>query len=70
MVLDVAVNQDTGDKLFLISQSYMPAQQSHILKNPQNSTLSPWYSVEEIGSGNVVTPEWTFDNNSLMEFGY
>jgi hypothetical protein len=70
MVLDVAVNQDTGDKLFLISQSYMPAQQSHILKNPQNSTLSPWYSVEEIGSGNVVTPEWTFDNSSLMEFGY
>jgi len=70
LVLDIAVNEDTGEKLFLIAQSYMPAQQSHILKNPQNGALSPWYSVKEIGLGSVITPEWTFSNNSLMEFGY
>ena len=68
LVLDVAQNVTTGDKVFLIAQSYMPAQQSHILKNPENGMLSPWYSISEIGQGNVFTPEWTFDNNSLMEF--
>lgn len=67
IVVDVTVNNETNDKCFLIAQSYMPAQNIHILKNPDNSSLSPWYSVSECRSV-IETPEWTFYPNQLKRF--
>ncbi|MFL5751915.1 MAG: DUF4846 domain-containing protein [Bacteroidia bacterium] len=64
-VVDVAVHEKTGKKIFLIAQSYMPAQDIHILKN-FNSSLSPWYSVD-FGE-ELETPEWTFTKKQLMRF--
>ena len=66
IVIDMAVNRKTGKKLFLIAQSYMPAQDIHVLKNPSNSKLSPWY---ELNFGETLyTPEWTFSKNQLKRF--
>ena len=70
IVLDVAIDTETDEKLFLLAQSYMPAQESHILRNPVNSELSPWYSVSEIASGPLDTPEWSFTNTSLRRFNF
>jgi hypothetical protein len=64
-VMDIAKNDD-GEILFLLSQSYMPAQDIHILKNPNNSLISPWYKLYD--SGKIYTPEWTFDFEDLMRF--
>lgn len=66
IVVDVAVNEKSGDKVFMLAQSYMPAQEIHILKN-LFSDISPWYSVSSIGE-KVNTPEWTFDRNTLKSF--
>ncbi|MEW6467583.1 MAG: DUF4846 domain-containing protein [Bacteroidota bacterium] len=66
MVMDVAQN-GKGEKVFLLAQSYMPAQDMHILVNPNNASLSPWYAVSEI-SEHLVTPEWTFGSKQLMRF--
>ncbi|MEM9919611.1 MAG: DUF4846 domain-containing protein [Bacteroidota bacterium] len=66
LVMDMAVDAD-GQKYFLLAQSYMPAQDMHILKNPENPTLSPWYAVHEIGEG-FATPEWPFKDTSLRRF--
>lgn len=65
IVLDVVHEVDTGDPLFMLAQSYMPAQEIHILKNPQDPTLSPWY---ELPRGALITPEWTFPAQSLKRF--
>lgn len=65
-VVDMAVHPETGEKLFLLCQSYMPAQQIHILRNPGNASLSPWYSLKF--TGDLETPEWTFGPNSLMRW--
>lgn len=66
IVLDMAENKKTGEKIFLTAQSYMPAQSIHILKNPENEALSPWYSTN---FGNTLkTPEWNFNQNQLMRF--
>lgn len=51
-----------GDRLFLLGQSYMPAQQIHILKNTASD--SPWYSLAEL-SYPFSTPEWTFETECL-----
>jgi len=42
IVVDMAVNRRTEKKVFLLAQSYMPAQDIHVLKNLTNSTLVPW----------------------------
>lgn len=67
-VVDMAENQETGEKIFMIAQSYMPAQDIHILLNFNNEKLSPWYSVD-FGE-NLYTPEWTFTKNDLRRFNY
>ena len=65
VVVDMAENE-TGEKRFMLAQSYMPAQDIHILKNPTNRKLSPWYSTNF--EGNLYTPEWTFEASDLRRF--
>ncbi len=64
-VMDVA-EDSTGKKVFMLSQSYMPAQSIHILQNPNNSKLSPWYSYTD--GEELETPEWTFPAGSLKRW--
>ena len=66
LVVDVCENLKTGDKLFMIQQSYMPAQEIHILKNLNNATINPWYSINF--EGDLKTPEWTFSKDQLMRW--
>jgi len=66
IVVDMAVNGETGKKVFLLAQSYMPAQDIHVLKNPTDSKLSPWYIVE-FGE-TLQTPEWVFRRTDLRRF--
>ena len=67
IVVDMAVDRRSGHKVFLIAQSYMPAQDLHILKNPTDPDRSPWYRLD-FGT-TLKTPEWTFRKNELMRFG-
>ena len=58
VVVDKAGDPATGRNVFLLAQSYMPAQEIQVLVNPNDSGLSPWYAA---GFGSVLrTPEWTF----------
>ena len=61
IVMDTAFNSE-GKRIFLLAQSYMPAQNIHILKNP--SSDSPWYKTEK----NILTPEWDFTSSDLRRF--
>ena len=49
-VVDMAVNQK-GEKIFMVAQSWMPAQQIHIVTDEQ--TNSPWYKLTENGIYNI-----------------
>lgn len=62
IVLDVAQNA-AGEKVFLLGQSYMPAQEMHVLVNPNSSELSPWYSEKFFDL--LATPEWNFYKTEL-----
>lgn len=67
LVVDMAINPINEKKLFMLAQSYMPAQQMHVLVNSNSSTISPWY---ELDSSNEVieTPQWTFNSSDLKRF--
>ena len=64
-VMAVAKNEK-GEKIFLLSQGYMPAQDIHILKNYTNTDLSPWYAIS--GLYPLYTPQWQFENRSLKRW--
>jgi len=63
LVADMVENPTTGEKRFLLLQSYMPAQEMHVLKNPAAADGSPWYPAAF--DGPLVTPEWTFAREAL-----
>ena len=65
IVMDVAVNKK-GEKIFMLAQSYMPAQDIHIVKNPMDEELSPWYRVSDAEI--ILTPEWKFTRYQLRRF--
>lgn len=64
-VMSVAENKN-GEKIFLLSQGYMPAQDIHILNNDVNIELSPWYSITQMFP--LYTPEWEFKIGSLKRW--
>lgn len=66
IVVDIAINPMTNEKIFIVAQSYMPAQDIHILKNPEDNTISPWYSTST--NRGFHTPEWTFKAEDLKGF--
>ena len=65
IVVDVAQNPETGKKVFLLAQSYMPAQEIQILQNPKNGQGNPWYDID---FEKLNTPEWTFERDVLKRF--
>jgi len=66
IVVDLAIDPVTNKSIFLLAQSYMPAQEIQILKNPGDDRISPWYSVD-FGE-TLKTPEWTFHKTDLKRF--
>jgi len=54
LVLDAAEAPD-GHRWILLGQSYMPAQQFHVLVNPAGGV---WYDAAALDGTGLATPEW------------
>lgn len=65
IVMDAAINKE-GKKIYLLAQSYMPAQDIHVLVNPTNKNLSPWYEVND--ETEIKTPEYNFTKFELKRW--
>lgn len=65
IVVDKAVDDTTGDVVVLLAQSYMPAQEIHVLKNQGRS--NHWYPISS-KTQVIRTPEWTFAAQDLKRF--
>lgn len=66
IVMDVAQNKE-GHKIYLLAQSYMPAQDIHIVINPVGPATSPWYAVTA-NESIITTPEWQFTTLQLKRW--
>lgn len=64
IVVDVAEDAN-GRRAVLLAQSYMPAQDVHVLRNPRTPG-SPWYVID--ADDPLATPEWHFPSGSLRRF--
>jgi len=66
LVADVAEHPGTGERRFLLVQSFMPAQDMHVLKGVDTPDGGPWYRL--VPERPFVTPEWVFPPGSLRRW--
>ncbi len=66
IVMDVAIETKTGKRIIILAQSYMPAQNIHLLTNLEDKKLSPWYDLND--TEELHSPEWTFQKTELKRF--
>jgi hypothetical protein len=62
LVVDAAANA-AGARRVLLAQSFMPAQNIHVLNNPAGGA---WYDLA--GAPAIATPDWTFAPADLRRF--
>jgi hypothetical protein len=65
IVVDVARNA-AGERRVLLAQSFMPAQEIHVVKNFASTDGSPWYALSD--DAPIMTPEWSFPTGSLKRW--
>ena len=72
LVVDVAEHPATHQKYLLLAQSYMPAQNIHVLKNIYAEAPplrdGAWFAVPAPTETRFGTPEWTFRREELGRF--
>ncbi len=66
LVVDMAIHEESGSKIFLALQGFTPAQDIHILKNLDDSHLNPWFEI--LSDGTIHFPQWSFSAEDLMRF--
>lgn len=65
MIGDVIKNEK-GEKLFLLFQGNTPAQSVHLLKNLDNTSISPWYNLKM--NAEISVPGYTFYKSKFIRF--
>jgi hypothetical protein len=65
MVVDKITTID-GDILFIFAQGNTPAQSVHILKNLNDSSISPWYDIEM--NQYLEIPTYYFNKTQFIRF--
>lgn len=65
-IAGVCQNKD-NKKLFLIGEGFTPAQSIHVLSNPFNSKISPWYEFDT-KSKNTATARYFFKETNFRSF--
>ncbi|MFP4845251.1 DUF4846 domain-containing protein [Winogradskyella sp. PE311] len=65
MIADEAVNAK-GEKLFLLFQGNTPAQSVHLVKNLEDSSISPWYQLRD--DAQIPVSNYTFGSAKFVRF--
>lgn len=65
MLADEVIN-DKGEKLFLLFQGNTPAQSVHLVKNLEDSSISPWYQLKD--DAVIPVSNYTFGSAKFVRF--
>ena len=66
IIVGVAKNY-AGKKLYLLAESFMPAQDIHILVNREKAQISPWYELD-VNSPKTVTAKYIFKPTVIKRY--
>lgn len=65
-IAGVSENQK-GEKLFLLAEGFTPAQSIHLLKNPFDKEISPWYHLD-VNAAETKTARYFFKPTNFRSF--
>ncbi|MDO5976832.1 DUF4846 domain-containing protein [Flavivirga jejuensis] len=65
MICDEVVNSK-GEKLYLLFQGNTPAQSVHLVKNLEDSNMSPWYQLKK--DAVIPVSNYTFGSSKFVRF--
>jgi len=65
MIVD-EVKNEAGEKRFILAQGNTPAQSVHMLKNPNDSKMNPWYELEL--NAYIEVPGYYFNSAKFIRF--
>ncbi|WP_296323792.1 DUF4846 domain-containing protein [Winogradskyella sp.] len=65
MIADIVQNNQ-GERLFLLLQGNTPAQSIHLLRNLDDTTISPWYKLQL--NSEISVPGFTFTKSKFVRF--
>ncbi|WP_241974218.1 DUF4846 domain-containing protein [Winogradskyella wandonensis] len=65
MIADIVENE-AGERRFLLIQGNTPAQSIHLLKNLDDTSISPWYKLQL--NSEISVPGFTFTNSKFVRF--
>ncbi|MBV6655135.1 MAG: hypothetical protein KI786_15320 [Mameliella sp.] len=66
IIVGRAVNAN-GAPVYLLAQGYTPAQSIHIITNPFNGSINPWYKLD-INKKPMVTARYSFRKRNIRSF--
>ncbi len=66
IIVGVAKNA-AGKRLYILAESFMPAQDIHILVNKEKPQLSPWYELD-VKSPRTITAKYIFKPTTIKRF--
>ena len=67
MVADVAQDMKTKTKAIMLIEGFMPARSIHIMRNMQDSSISPWFILDEKSDAHSFSM-FQFKNTDLRCF--
>ena len=56
-----------GKKLYLLAEGFTPAQSIHLLSNPFNRNISPWYNLD-VDNSETKTARYIFQPTNFRQF--
>ena len=62
-----AAENSSGDRVYLIAEGYTPAQSIHIITNPFDGRLNPWYQLD-VNKSSTVTARYAFEETNIRRF--
>jgi len=65
MLID-EIENEKGEKLFLLAQGNTPSQTMHLLKNTMDTSISPWIKLKNNMEVNI--PAYTFEKAKFVRF--
>lgn len=65
MIVD-KIKNSKGKTLYILAQGNTPAQSVHMLKNPTDSKMSPWYNLKQ--NAYTEVPGYYFDSAKFIRF--
>jgi hypothetical protein len=66
IIVGTAVNTK-GEKRYLLAQGYTPAQSIHIITNPFQGKINPWYKLD-VAKSPTVTARYAFKETNIRRF--